>query len=141
MDFHRRQRSKLARQLFGLERKSFFGSLSLDQFGRQAGHSDGRFASKRLESCAVDDTLAFFLLKFDPHPEHLSALRVAHRADGVRVGEFPHVLWVAHRLGDSLLEIRVHPNRYLGIFKSTSCAQASMPPRRQRTFSKPWPRK
>lgn len=108
VNFHGRQWAKITRQFLGLERQRLPGRLAADQFGRQAGDRDGRFAAKGLEGRAVDDFPAVFLLELHPQAEHFAAIGVAHGADGIRARQFAHVLRVGERFLNPFLQIVVH---------------------------------
>ena len=108
MDFHRWQRPEFAGEFFGFHRERFFGGFAADQFRRQTGDSDGRFAAERLERRPVNDLFAVLLFEFHPQPQHLAAIRVADRADGIRARHLTHVLWIGERRLNSFLQVFVH---------------------------------
>src|SRR5437868_1439344 len=122
MNLHRGERSELSSQLFSLEGEGFFSSFALDQFSGKAGHGDGSLATEGLEGGPIDDLFAFFLLKLNPEPEHFPAFGIAHCADGIRIGQFYHILRIAHRFSDSLFHIRVH-SIAIGLSKAGFCAR------------------
>ena len=108
MDFHRRQRTEFAGQFPGLERERFLGGLAADEFRGEAGNGDGGFAAERLEGGAVNDLFAVLLLEFHPQAQHLAAIGVADRADGIGPGQFAQVPGIGERRLNPLLQIIVH---------------------------------
>src|SRR5712671_5858039 len=53
MNFHRRQRAKFAGEILGLECERLLGGFAADQFRREAGDGNRRFAAEGLERGAV----------------------------------------------------------------------------------------
>ena len=108
MNFHGRQRAEFAGQFFGLEGERLRGGLAPDEFGGEAGDGDGGFAAERLERGAVNDLFTVLFLEFDPQAQHLAAIRVANRADGVGPGQFAQIPGIGQCCLDPLLQIVVH---------------------------------
>ena len=79
-----------------------------DQFVGEAGDGNGSLAAKGLECGAVNDLFAVLLLEFHPQAQHLAAIRVADRADGVGPGQFAKVLRIGQRRLNPLLQIVIH---------------------------------
>jgi len=108
MDFHRRQRAEFAGEFLRFERERLLGGLAADQFRREPRDGDGRFAAEGLERRAVNDLLAILLLELHPQPQHLAAIGVADRADGIRARHLAHVLRIGQRGLNAFLQIFGH---------------------------------
>src|SRR5882724_2986751 len=141
MNLHRGQRPERRRQFLAGHRLRFRHGFPCEHFRRDARHRDRRLAPESLERRTIDYLAAVLFFEFHPHSQHVAAIRAADRADRIRVFHFAEVTRVFHRLLDLRLQIVVHvcSTWYRGSFGSISALQASIPPRKLLTFSKPCP--
>src|SRR5947208_10395535 len=141
MNLNRRQRSERRRQFLARHRLRLRHGFPREHFRRDARHCDRGLAAESLERRPIDHLAAILFLEFHPHPQHVAAIGAANGADRVRIFHFAEVARVLHRLLDLRLQIVVHAcsTWYLGSFGSTSALQASIPPRKLFTLSKPCP--
>src|SRR3954454_20732659 len=96
MDLYWRQRTEWSRKSFPGHRLSFGNRLAREQLSGHTGHSDSRLASERLETRPIDHFSSVFLLEFQPHSEHVAAIRTADCS--YRIGVF-HLAEVARIFG------------------------------------------
>src|ERR1051326_7742539 len=141
MNLYWRQRPQGRRQFFARHRLRFRYRFPREHFRRDARHRDRGLAAERLERRAIDHFPAILFLEFHPHPQHVAAIGAADSSDRIRVFHLAEIARILYRFLDFRLEIVIHvcSRWYRGNFGSTSALQASIPPRRLFTFSKPCP--